>query len=668
MSVVRGRCVICAFTFFSNNVAALRCGHTFHFECVTKWIERSKSCPICRVRIVEREIIRQLFFDNADELDTTQREGSCAAKAEALAIELETEKSNHLATKEELHTLKKSLDSLQAKLDIEKKRLHEKIPSLEMRNRQLEMILIDQQELQKTLEKTKSRLRACEFYKTITVGKDENAIDKYVKDNGEVDTVQFLNILRKQLEESRKAQEKLCGDLRVERDLVYKLKRKESHLKNIVKALHKELREVRCASKMDSSTPFNPKLSSLVLQQSPPKRDSLGFNETIDLDADVLTSALRHRPNMGVPRLKTCADRAHQPLTLNLSDEENEFESSCVNIPNPNLVMDSITNPQVPKSMRDRVLAGSGNSRSTGLGGAQGPAERALANLEHRHRLPEDAAKKSSLKRVTSNIVKNQRLSQFFPKRMDNKFKSDIDEVINRAKANDVTYAVVCSEYKSQFDAVMDLKNKYNDFVLPALGIHPIQKRNKSVNAADIEGVEAFLMEHRNEIYCIGEVGLDFTQHYKITTDDIVMQKEVLAKHIEWAKRLDLPMTVHSRAATMDTVEFLKQNNASRVVLHAFNGLREEALSGLQAGFFFSIPPSFTIGDHKRFLIDIVPLDRLMLETDSPVLGPVKGVRNEPANLRFSAEFIAKVKEVPINEVILATTANAERLLNVECR
>ncbi|KAJ1349178.1 putative deoxyribonuclease tatdn3 [Parelaphostrongylus tenuis] len=116
----------------------------------------------------------------------------------------------------------------------------------------------------------------------------------------------------------------------------------------------------------------------------------------------------------------------------------------------------------------------------------------------------------------------------------------------------------------------------------------------------------------------------------------------------------------------MDTIEFLKRNNASRVVLHAFNGSLEEALCGLQAGFFFSIPPSFTTGDHKRFLVDVVPIDQLMLETDSPVLGPVRGERNEPANLSLCAEFIAKVKNISLHEVMSTTSENAERLLNIK--
>ncbi|KAK6010263.1 hypothetical protein OSTOST_24721 [Ostertagia ostertagi] len=89
---------------------------------------------------------------------------------------------------------------------------------------------------------------------------------------------------------------------------------------------------------------------------------------------------------------------------------------------------------------------------------------------------------------------------------VDNKFKSDVDDVIERAKSSGVKHAVVCPEYASQFDAVLELRSRHPDFVLPAIGIHPIQKKNKSVKLEDIEGVEQFISKHRDQVYCIGEV------------------------------------------------------------------------------------------------------------------------------------------------------------------
>ncbi|KAE9414891.1 hypothetical protein Angca_008502 [Angiostrongylus cantonensis] len=389
MSVGRGRCVICTSMFFSHDIAALHCGHTFHYVCISKWVQRSKTCPICRIRTAEKQIIQHLYFDSADELGVTQLGHADAAQ-----------------------------------LDSEKKRVLEKISSLEARNDQLEMMLVDHQELKKTLKTVTSRLHACEFYKFITTGKDDSALDKYVADSGGVDVGQFLNILRKQLNEARKLQERLTNDLRIERELVRALKKKECKLKNIVKVLHQELKDVRIASHMDASAPFNPRLSSLVLEQSPPKRSSLGFNESLEFDANVLCSALRTRSN-GEPVLKKISSKTVcQPLLFNSSDDENDFDLLGAESSFQHPVLDSISNPEVPKSMRERVLKNSENSLSTGLGGAQRPADMALADLELRRCLSEEAPKKSShsvLKRKNNRTdAKNQRLSQFFPKKSKN--------------------------------------------------------------------------------------------------------------------------------------------------------------------------------------------------------------------------------------------------------
>ncbi|PIO65822.1 hypothetical protein TELCIR_12488 [Teladorsagia circumcincta] len=303
-------------------------------------------------------------------------------------------------------------------LDREKKCYREKIPSLQARNRQLEMMLVDQQELERTLEKTKSRLRACEFYKAVTTAKDDSAMDKYLKDDGGLEVAQFLNVLRRQLDEARKTQLKLKDDLGKERDLVRALKKKEHDLKNIVTALEKELRDVRCAANI-SSTPFNPKLKNLVQEQSPSRRESLGFNESVELNADVLSSALRRRARAVSPRARPDTGSIPKPLFANLSDDEDEVKIAAgdISLQYP-AKLDSLPSPRVPKTMRERVLNGLKSNRSTGLGGVQDAAAKALASLEIRNASVNMISRKPLLKRKLDKIDQNnQRLSQFFSKR-----------------------------------------------------------------------------------------------------------------------------------------------------------------------------------------------------------------------------------------------------------
>ncbi|KAJ1362663.1 hypothetical protein KIN20_022306 [Parelaphostrongylus tenuis] len=362
MSDGLGLCAICTSTLYSHNMAALHCGHTFHFECINKWVESSQTCPICRVWTTPTQIIQHLYFTKADELDETQP-GSTDA-----------------STVLEVLMLRDLVSSLESKLEDERKSYRERVPSLEARILQLEMMLVDQQYREAALRVAKNRLRTCEL----------------------------------QLGDARKVQEKLMSDLRTERELVLSLRKKEEKLKTIVKTLNQELKDVRIASHMDGSSPFNPQLSSLKFEQSPLKRNSLGFNESVDIDTNVLSSALRSRPN-GKPIRK----RANATWAPNSSsDEENDHDLRDVGSSSHPPFVDSISHPQVPKSLRERVLTCSDNSRPTGLGGPQGPADMALANLELRHCTSSKAPIKNSVskRKEHSDVVKNQRLSQFFPK------------------------------------------------------------------------------------------------------------------------------------------------------------------------------------------------------------------------------------------------------------
>ncbi|KAJ1346981.1 hypothetical protein KIN20_001915 [Parelaphostrongylus tenuis] len=287
--------------------------------------------------------------------------------------------------KQKLLLLKGDVCNLHSMLEDERKRYRERVPLLEARIRQLEMMLVDHKELETALRTAKNRLRACEFYKVITAGKDENVIDRFVREDARVDVGQFVIMLRRQLDNARKVQKKLSSDLRIERELVLSLREKKKKLKTIVKTLNRKLRDDRITAQIDRSSPVNPKLSSSAFEQSPLKRDSLGINESVDIDTNVLSSALRSRPNGKPIRKRANATR--------------------------------VPKPQVPKSLRERVLKCSDNSRSIGLGGAQGPADMTLANLELRHCTSSKALIKNSVsKRMdNANVVQNQRLSQFFP-------------------------------------------------------------------------------------------------------------------------------------------------------------------------------------------------------------------------------------------------------------
>lgn len=188
-----------------------------------------------------------------------------------------------------------------------------------------------------------------------------------------------------------------------------------------------------------------------------------------------------------------------------------------------------------------------------------------------------------------------------------------------------------------------------------AAGLYPTH-----LDPSAAEQVAAFIRAHRGDMAAIGEVGLDF---WVVKTDaERELQKAIFARFIALSRELDLPLNVHSRSAGRHAVELLIHSGAKRVQLHAFDGKITAARPALEAGYFFSIPPSIVRSRQKQKLVRHLPLDRLLVETDSPVLGPDPAVRNEPAHLTIALQAIADIKTLSREEVIDAVAANTRRL------
>uniref|UniRef100_A0A8D0KKE1 TatD DNase domain containing 3 n=1 Tax=Salvator merianae TaxID=96440 RepID=A0A8D0KKE1_SALMN len=242
----------------------------------------------------------------------------------------------------------------------------------------------------------------------------------------------------------------------------------------------------------------------------------------------------------------------------------------------------------------------------------------------------------------------------------------DIENVLKEAKESKVLALVVVAEHSGDFEKIIQLSESYPGFVFPCLGIHPVQSTpagpERSATLKDLDDALPLIELYKDHLVAIGEVGLDFSPRFASSDEQKEGQRKVLTKQIQLAKRLSLPLNVHSRSAGRPTINLLKEHGAERVLLHAFDGKPSVAMEGVKAGFFFSIPPSIIRSEQKQKLVKQLPLENICLETDSPALGPEKQVRNEPKNIFIAAEYIAKVKEVSLEKVLDVTTQNALKL------
>jgi len=158
----------------------------------------------------------------------------------------------------------------------------------------------------------------------------------------------------------------------------------------------------------------------------------------------------------------------------------------------------------------------------------------------------------------------------------------------------------------------------------------------------------------------IGEVGLDY---WIIKEEgDREVQRVVFNGFIQLGKELDLPLNVHSRSAGRHAIAMLLETGATRIQMHAYDGKYSTALPAVEAGFFFSIPPSVVRSEQKQKLVRKLPLSCLLIETDSPVLGAIPHERNEPANALVAVKAIAELKGIKEAAVMEAVTENTRRL------
>ena len=236
---------------------------------------------------------------------------------------------------------------------------------------------------------------------------------------------------------------------------------------------------------------------------------------------------------------------------------------------------------------------------------------------------------------------------------------SDLDNIIERSKNIGIKKLLtICTTFDS-FLRIKEIINKY-DMIYGTYGIHPHEAKNDKVTS-DLIIKE---VNKNKKVIAIGETGLDFYYNYSDKNDQI----KSLEEHINASITLNIPLIIHSRNAEKETIEIFEnyKNNNLKILMHCFTGSEEFAKKLLKFNAYFSASGIITFKNSTELqnTFSIIPLNRLLIETDSPYLAPVpnRGKKNEPSFIKFTASKLANIKKIKDEELVKATSTNFNTL------
>lgn len=241
----------------------------------------------------------------------------------------------------------------------------------------------------------------------------------------------------------------------------------------------------------------------------------------------------------------------------------------------------------------------------------------------------------------------------------DEKFDGE-ESIIEEIYKEGVTKLITAGYSLETTKKAIEIAKKY-EFVYATAGISP--NDIEGVTEQDLREIEQLAKEKK--VVAIGEIGLD----YYWNKENKEQQKKIFIKQIEIANQLNLPIVIHTREAVQDTLQILKEHK-TRGVFHCCPLNIELIKEGLKLGFYISFagPVTFKNSKNAEQVIEYVPLEKILIETDSPYLSPepLRGRRNDSRNVKYIAQKIAQVKNIPVEEVAKITYENAKKVFNIK--
>jgi TatD DNase family protein len=240
----------------------------------------------------------------------------------------------------------------------------------------------------------------------------------------------------------------------------------------------------------------------------------------------------------------------------------------------------------------------------------------------------------------------------------------NLDFILEEARKNGIIAIVaVGTDYESNVK-ILEISQKYPSFVYPALGLHPWQLAD--INPSQIEKNLNFIEQYVATAVAIGEIGLDY-QKQLVKLASRQWQKDVLQRLLELARKYDKPISIHSRYAWKDTFQLVKDAGIKKAVFHWFTGFSSTLKEIIDAGYFVSATPATEYHEEHRRAVRETPVDKLLLETDSPVTyGRELKYKAKPSDVLRSLRAVTQLKELDEAMVAEQTTRNAIQLFGLD--
>lgn len=238
-------------------------------------------------------------------------------------------------------------------------------------------------------------------------------------------------------------------------------------------------------------------------------------------------------------------------------------------------------------------------------------------------------------------------------------FEDNIDKIISDCNKNDVLYLILGSSSLEDNDENIKICSSYNN-IYTSLGYHP--EFADKITKNDIESL--YEKCKNSKVVAIGEIGLDYHYGKEYRNEQI----ELFEEQLKLAEKFNLPVIIHSRDATFDTINTLKKFNVTGLI-HCFSGSLETAKEYINMGFLLGIGGVVTFkNSNLSNVLKEIDLDKIVLETDSPYLSPFRGEKNSPSNIPVIASFIANIYNVSVQNVADITTNNVKKMFKINIK